>query len=239
MYGWRARLGIIYPSEGTLEQEWYKFIPEGVSIHTGRVGHNREELDTVEYAFEGQLELLKPAATRLSLVEPDCIVFGCTSGSFMKGVDYADRIIDTIREAAGVQATTAASSSLKALKVLGIKKVAVATPYKDAVNMALERFLEEGGFKVVSMKGLQMTGAEMCELPPQHSYQLAKEVDRSEADGVFISCTGFRTAETLSVLELDLGKPVVNANQAMIWNSMRLARVKDHVKGYGSLLEEH
>ena len=239
MYGWRARLGIIYPSEGTLEQEWYKFLPEGVSIHVARVGESREELDIVELALEGQIDLLKPAVTRLTFVEPDCIAFACTSGSFMKGVSHAERISKVLEEVAGIPVTTAASSSVKALKELGVERVAVATPYEDRVNEALKGFLEESGFEVVSMEGLQMVGAEMCALPPQRSYQLAREVDRPEADGVFISCTGFRTAEILEVLELDLGKPVVSANQAMIWDLLRMAGVKDRVKGYGRLLEEH
>lgn len=38
------------------------------------------------------------------------------------------------------------------------------------------------------------------------------------ADGVFVSCTNYRTFEVMDRLEADLDKPVVTSNQATLWD---------------------
>src|SRR5258705_11815136 len=43
-YGWRARIGLIYPSSSTvMEPELYAMAPEGVSIHT-----TRQDIGTID-----------------------------------------------------------------------------------------------------------------------------------------------------------------------------------------------
>ena len=62
---------------------------------------------------------------------------------------------------------------------------------------------------------------------PQDWTRLAKENDRSDADGIFLSCTNTRQIEAIADIEKMLGKPVVNSNQAVLWGCMR--RLKDKV----------
>ena len=237
MKGWRATIGIIYPSDGSQDDEYSIFLPQGVSVHITRAGANQKELRAVGYAEEGQLDLIELAAKQLACAwKPSCIAFGCTSGSFSRGKGYDQEIAQRITNGACVPATTAANASVEALKRLGVKKVGVAAPYEDELCIRLRRYLQEYGFSVVSLEGLGLKGSEICEQPPSAAYDLARKVDRPEADGVFISCTGFRTAEVLQVLEEDLGKPVVSANQALMWRSVRLSGVKSPVAGYGKLL---
>ena len=58
------------------------------------------------------------------------------------------------------------------------------------------------------------------------------------ADGVLIAGTGFRCVSILDALEQDLQRPAISANQASLWNCLRLSGLQDQVKGYGSLLEQ-
>jgi maleate cis-trans isomerase len=44
------------------------------------------------------------------------------------------------------------------------------------------------------------------------------------------------TLAMLQVLEDDLGKPVISAASAMMWNALRIARVRSPRQGYGCLL---
>jgi maleate cis-trans isomerase len=44
------------------------------------------------------------------------------------------------------------------------------------------------------------------------------------------------TLGALQLLEDDLGKPVISAASAMMWNALRVAGVKHHRPGYGQLL---
>ncbi len=101
---------------------------------------------------------------------------------------------------------------VRALKELGIRTVAVGTCYGDDVNLRLKRFLADSG------------------------YEFGKEIDTKHSDGIFTACNALPTAEVLQPLEEDLGKPVVSANQATMWNGLRIAKVRAQVQGYGSLL---
>jgi maleate isomerase len=56
------------------------------------------------------------------------------------------------------------------------------------------------------------------------------------ADGVLIAGTGFRCVGILDVLEQDLQRPVISANQASLWHCLRLSGVHTRVSGYGNLL---
>ena len=40
-------------------------------------------------------------------------------------------------------------------------------------------------------------------------------------------------------LEQQIEKPVVASNQAMFWNTLRLAGIEDKIEGYGRLFREH
>lgn len=64
-------------------------------------------------------------------------------------------------------------------------------------------------------------------------------IDRLEAEAVFISCGGLRSLEIVDELEQEVGKPVVASNQAMIWNALRLAGINDKIDGYGMLLKDY
>jgi maleate cis-trans isomerase len=50
---------------------------------------------------------------------------------------------------------------------------------------------------------------------------MAKEIDGPDSDGVFLSCTNTRQIEAIADIERDLGKPVVNSNQAVLWGCMK------------------
>ena len=75
-------------------------------------------------------------------------------------------------------------------------------------------------------------------ISPLEVYRFAKESFSEEADGLFISCTNLRTFEVIELLEKEIGKPVVTANQATFWRSLKLAKVNEKIKGYGRLMEK-
>ncbi len=234
MYGWRARIGIlVLASDTTCENEFRKMAPEGVLIHVSRMAfpgtNTPEALSRLIDEAGKATKLLVPASV-------DAIAFCCTSGSFIKGPGYDQEIIKRIKRIFPGIVTTATTSVIEAFKALDIKRVAVASPYIDEVNQALKRFLESIGIEVVSMKGLGIVkDTEVGRLTPKVAYDLAKKIDRPEAQAVFISCTNFRTLEVIDILEKDLRKPVVTSNQATMWNLLRLLGIHESIKRYGEL----
>ncbi|MEM2077565.1 MAG: aspartate/glutamate racemase family protein [Sulfolobales archaeon] len=239
MYGWRCRIGLIVPSSNTtMEPEFWRMAPEGVSIHASRV---RLSEVTPEALKQMSSEAVR-AAEELTTAEVDVIVYGCTSGSLLEGVKWEESLRREIESRVGVKTVTTAQAVAEALRTLGLKRVAVATPYIEEINAREKAFLESVGFTVVRIRGLGIVkNTEIGKQPTWVAYRLAKEVVReakSAVDGVFISCTNFRTLEVVGVLEEELGLPVVSSNTASMWLALRTAGIRDKLN-YGRLLREH
>jgi arylmalonate decarboxylase len=131
---------------------------------------------------------------------------------------------------------------VEACRVLGVRRISVATPYVQAVNETERLFFEQQGLEVVCIEGMEIGHTPtdrrtIAHQPPARTYGLARAVDRPEAEAVFISCTNLPTIEILAALERDLGKPVFSSNLATFWGALRRAGVREPIQGYGRLLE--
>jgi maleate isomerase len=221
-----------------MEPEFWRMAPEGVSVHTSRVRLS----EVTPEALRLMASEVVRAAEELTTAEVNVIVYGCTSGSLLEGVEWEERLRREIRERAGVEAITTAQAVVEALRALGIRRVAVATPYIDEINSRERSFLERSGFTVVRIRGLGIVrNTDIGRQPPWVAYRLAKEVAREagrSADGVFISCTNFRTIEVIELLEAELQLPVVSSNTASMWLALRTLGIRDRLS-YGRLLREH
>jgi maleate cis-trans isomerase len=235
MIGYRARLGLILPSlNTTTESEFYRCLPEGVTAHFTRMSF--EETTPAEY--ESMIDDVPAGASMLSHVKPSAIMFACTSGSLYGGVGYDRTIISKIKANTDIPASTTSTAVLDGFAQMGVRKVAVATPYLSWVDDLEKQFFETGGgVEVVNIKGLGLRGFDVGEVTPETIYQFAKEQDRPDADALFISCMGLRTLEVVPMLERDLNKPVLSSNQVTLWKLLTLANVspKDVKVNFGSL----
>lgn len=164
----------------------------------------------------------------------DVIVYGCTSGSLIKGKGYDEELERRINKTTGIPAIATARAVVEALKEKGVKKIAVATPYSEEINQLEKKFLIENGFEVCGIKGLGIEeNIEIGRLPPQVAYSLGKEVLQShpEAEALFISCTNFRTFGIINALSRDIGRPVVSSNQASFWLALKQCGVPPEFAG--------
>ena len=246
MYGWKGRIGLLIPSRNTtMEPEFNRMAPDGVSTHAERM-----VLKEGSPAALMQMEReVYRAASMITAVNPDVIVVGCTSGTFIKGLGYDQRLIRKVTSLTKAKAITTSTAVIEALKLLKVTKVAVATPYTDEVNEREKKFIEAHGIRVTRIKGLgysksvkvyplasnPVSGIGL--LDPSVAYKLAMDVDAQDADGIFISCTNFRTVEIIEALEKNAGKPVVTSNQATMAMALRTMGIKEKIIGFGSILE--
>ena len=231
MVNWKCQLGLIVPSwNTTMEYECSRMAPEGVSIHSSRIAHT----DDSEASALHLVELAPSAATLLAHAKVKAICFGCTGASFIRiGIDQ--EVIKKMEAATKTPSTTTTTAINDALNYLRVKSVAIASPYPESINNLLAKYLVFSGFKVVSQKGLDVECPAF--LPPESAYQVAKDANCREAEGILISCTNFRTLEVIEKLEADLGKPVFTSNTASMWKLMQLAGLKGEVVRGGQLFK--
>lgn len=236
MYAWRARLGIMIPSSNvTMEQELYRMAPEGVSIHTGRmvsVGCNADDLRKMD-------EALEPCAELVGHAEPDVLLFGCTSGSFLGGAGWEETIRRRIRAVVpDTVACTTTDAILDALRVYHPEKITIVNPYVDEVSQLKSSYFKSCGYDIVSEHNMgYRLGRDIFSTLPGQTYRICRSTVTKDTQLLFISCTNLRTLEIIEPLEQDLGIPVITSNQASMWAMLRLAGVSTQgMTGFGDLL---
>lgn len=242
MFGWRGKIGLLVPSSNTtMEMEFHRSVPRGVSVHTARI--TMPEVNTFEekkQAYKTMNEKIEYSSKDLASADVSVVVYGCTSGSIMEGLKHDIQIIQNIGNVVNTHTITVITAIVEAIKSLNLQKISVMTPYVDEINEKEKEFLEHNipGLEVLSIKGLGIVGnLPKGKLNPFSSYPIIKKWDVNESEGIFISCTNWRTFEIIEYLEKDLKKPVITSNQAALWRALRIIGVKDRLNGLGKLFE--
>ena len=243
----KKRIGLLTPAGNTtIEDDFARWMPDSFQLHVNRLftGSPRNP-NTPKGLLTGLQEMgdsVEEPARLLSTALVDVIAFGCTGGSFLNGPGYDKEITKKISAAAGgVKAVAAARAVADALNELGVKRIAVCTPYPEELNERLREFYTAAGFDIVSFAyeddgNLQGgTAAEARET----ALRMALGVDTPEAEAILISCTAFEGAgESIELIEDLTGKPVVTSNQATFWACLRALGVSEHIPGAGRLMAE-
>lgn len=234
--GWRARIGQIRPAsaiEGA--EEWRRVAPDGVAFADARTLVN----EVTENGLAEMMDQVVRAAREVASAQVDLIVQCGAPGIFLVGHGHDREVIGQIEQATSIRATTMMTAMVEAMHAVGMRRVAVGTVYTDHANGRLKDYLEQDGFEVVAMDGLQITEPGDCiSLEPSVAYRQGRSVfaaSKNEADGILISCGGYRTFEIIDALEHDTGVPVITSNQATLWKAFQMTNIKDRIPGLGRL----
>jgi len=232
----RAKIGyVLLATEQTVQDDVIRLRPPGVGIHFTRAAI----ADSItNESLSAQADLLADCASSLlpdgSL---DVVCYACTSGSLVIG---EERVFTELnRGAPDAQATSLITGVIRALKTLQARRIVIATPYLDEVNQREVDYLEQAGFEVISICGLNLEkDSDMVRVAPDYITEFALAQDHPDADAIFVSCGALRTLDVIGEIEARAGKPAICSNQAMIWDCLRLAGIDDRFDGFGRLLAE-
>jgi maleate isomerase len=179
------------------------------------------------------------AAHELSDAKVDLLCYGCTSGSLFKGLGHDQALVQRIERETSIPTIATAGAVVEALRHIRARRIIVATPYTKEIDELESGFLNANGFGVMKIIGLGLTrNLDIGLQDPQVAYDLAKKAYLADADGLFISCTNFRTIEIVARLEDELGQPVISSNTATAWKILTTLGLKSGIEGYGRLLEQ-
>lgn len=239
MKGWRARIGfLVPPGNPTVEPEMAELAPDGVSLHFHRM--NAEGPAGTHAGQEernlSQLASVPACVKLLAMVSPRVIVLAHTATSYTLGQQREAELVSQMETLSGARFITAFGSVLAAFAHLGARRIAYATPYSAEMTALGKSHLEKCGLEVVA-SGHLANVRNIYEENSERAYAIARQVDRPDADAIFLSGVGMPTLDALKPLEEDTGKPVVSAASAMMWHALRTAGVNCSIKGYGKLLE--
>ena len=235
-----VRIGfLVPPGNPTVEVEMIALAPPNVSVHfTRMVAHGAVGAhDGLLERTRTQIAHVAENAALLAMVRPKVIAMAHTAMSATLGAAGEADLVARMEREHGIPFITAFGSVLAALARLGATRVALGTPYDAGATARTRAYLEAQGIEVVSEGRLEGV-TNIYDETAARARELARRVDVPAAQAVFLSGLGMPTVATLEDMERDLGKPVVSAAAAMMWNALRVAGEPAPLAGFGRLLAE-
>ncbi|MDF1791683.1 MAG: Asp/Glu racemase [Thalassobaculaceae bacterium] len=233
--GSRATLGlIVLKTDETIEHEFRTFVPDdGIVLYHSRV---QSAADVTPETLAQMREDIPRATAMLPETAPfDVIGYGCTSGATVIG---PDGVAAGVRQSfPGARVTEPLSAARAAFAALGIRRIALLSPYVESVSRALRQAFEASGTEIAAFasfdEGRESVVARMT--PTSLLAAIEQTVADVAVDGVFMSCTNLRMAPVLAEAERRVGVPVLASNQVLAWHMLRLAGIADAVPEGGRL----
>jgi maleate isomerase len=217
-------IGVVIPYDFALDREMWRWVPAQVSLHLTRTPYQDIPVSVAQAMAMGDRETVARCTKDLIVVEPAAVAYGCTSGSFIGGLAGEAALIAAMVEAGAPTAVTTSGAVIAAAHALGLKKVAVVTPYDEAVGAKLRAYLNEAGLEVTAHNDMGLTGR-IWTVPYEITAAVARRTAQGGGDAVFLSCTNLRTYDLITSLEQELGIPVLTANQVTMWAVLAAAGV--------------
>ena len=242
--GWRQKFAVLIPSTNTsVQPEFDDMRPPGVTNHISRIRIPNIPLHT-DADFEHLIALIAAAQDEAvdsaMSCEPDRLVLGISAETFWDGLGASRKLKAELHERTGLPVSMGSEACDAAFQALGMKKIAVVTPYQPVGDRNVVRFFEEAGFEVRRIKGLR------CESPVKIAHvseaqlrDALTELDGDDIDGLVQVGTNLAMARLAGQAEVWLRKPVVAINTAIYWHALRGAGITDRKSGFGSPLERY
>ena len=162
-YGWRARIGFITPS-AVVENNAYEFYlmaPRGVTIALTPMG-----MDVFAPGAADDFLRRLPAATReLVNRKVEVLVQAGVPQVVTGGWGFEDRLREVVAGITDVPIATDIGACIEAMQTLGLRRVAMLTPFDDALHDALSRYVAHAGIEVVA--------AQSCRTPEFADFTIA------------------------------------------------------------------
>jgi maleate cis-trans isomerase len=194
--------------------------------------HRRADL------FEtGSLDHLSPVAAALADVNCSCVAWACTSGSFVGGVDWARAQVTALSRVTRCPVTSTSLAIVAALQHLECSHVHLLSPYPPDITTALEEFLAQVGIRVAVVRSLNApTGRATFSLDLlEEARRFARALIGHPPHPILIPDNAANTLDLIEDLEATFQRPVITANQAVLWHALALMRRAAVATGAGEL----
>ncbi|MGB7317003.1 MAG: Asp/Glu racemase [Planktotalea sp.] len=224
--GTAGRLGlIVLQSDETMEAEFRQVLPEAdIAAFVSRIPSAAEVSNDSLAAMEA--ELPRAAGLLPKSVDFDVVGYGCTSASSVIGPARVAELVKTGCRTTAV--TNPVSALVAACGALGVNKLALLTPYTEAVSESLRSELLRNGIETpVFATFNEPVETHVARIDPTSVRDAAVGLGKDKgAEAVFMSCTNLRTLSILGEVEAACNKPALSSNQAFFWHMFAQAGIR-------------
>ena len=246
--GWevRTRIGVLTPhADVGPESEIRAMAPDTVGVHAARVPFGA-------MATGGAMDPTIPLAPVKAFVEPPhiddavsllaaapvaVIGVGFTSSAYVTGADAERAMVGRLQgRSSGVPVVATCAAAVHALGRLGVDRLAVVDPpwFDLELNLLGARYFSSQGVEVVFHAPCGLPSNQRS-IDPAELYDWVRAHTPDSAQAVFVGGNGFRSVGVIAALEEDLGRPVLTANQVLLWGMLQTIRSDVSPRGYGQL----
>jgi maleate cis-trans isomerase len=217
------KVGLMVPANNTtMEGELAAWLPAGSTVTTVKIPRGPGLLtpETLPAYRDSAIAL---ASQHFSPREFDLIAYGCTAAGFISGPAGDAELSAMLTEATGLPVVTTARAMVSALQHDEAKRVAVVTPYSDAVNAQLTAFLADGDISVVRLETFRAPDtAALGRITADQVRDLARKTMGPDCDALFIGCSQLPTHAILAGLQAEFDRPAWSSIRATAWDAIRL-----------------
>lgn len=242
------RIGLIVPSSNTtmekeipemLGRRQRMFESETFTFHSSRM---RMKTVSKEELIQMDIESDR-CALELSDAQCDSLAYACLVAIMSQGSHYhitAERRLTEIVHNNGLASSVISSAGalVNAVDVLGVKKVAMITPYMKPLTQLVIDYLEFFGIQVVDSISLEVSdNLEVGRLDPLNLIDIAKQLDLTDADAVILSaCVQMQSLPAIDIVEKELNLPVLSAATSTVYQILKQLNIQTYVPKAGKLL---
>jgi arylmalonate decarboxylase len=227
--------GVLIPSTNTtVEIEYSRLLPPELQVHVGRLASsgNGPFSPSRDEDIDHQARLLGTARVEaISLAQTSASLFA---------ENYDANVTQRMSKAAGVPAITSAQAIGDAVRALGLRRIALVSPYsQQVIERARHYYQTRYSLDVLAVEGFAATDSYMIgKLGPENARDAFTRIDRPEIEALVVPGGNFPTMSFVPDWEREFGKPVITTNQAALWAMMRIMRVSEKLPGLGRLLAQ-
>ena len=237
----RVPLGMLTPSSNTVLEPVTSAMLAGLpelSVHFGRFRVTEIALSKQALGQFDDSEILR-AAELLSHAKVHCIGWNGTSSGWL-GFEADERLCGRIGAATGIPACTSVLALNEILRLTGVKRFGLVTPYRDDVQAKIVENYARAGFKCVAERHLgQQDNFSFSEVSADQIRAMTREVAKAKPEAITIFCTNLRGAPLVEELERETGIAIYDTIATVVWKSLKLAGVDPRrVQGWGRLFRE-
>lgn len=215
----KAHLGIILSAGNrTLEPTFRAFAPGDMGIHVTRMQMGSAGLRSKEDIAADAVR----AAELLAEARVDAIDLQGTGIMMERGPDGERALTEEIAKKTGIPCYTATGAVVESLDALGARRIVIVNPGNDGALGREHKFLEAAGVTVLDGIALDCGGGDhTLHVTPEQWCAAVKQLDRGDADAVFLSGSHTRAVEAIALTEEALDKPAVASIQAALWAGVK------------------
>jgi maleate isomerase len=223
-----TRIGLLVPSSNTtIETEVpdmlyrrSKTTGERFTFHSSRA----ELLQVDQDSLDRMVADADRCVRELTDAHVDVLAYACLVAIMAQGprahVEAEERLARGAADnGAPAPVVSSAGALIRGIEALGLRSVAIVTPYADALTQLVAEYIEDCGIAVVDSRSLRVTeNLAVGRLDPMNLIDIARDMDTSTADGVVLSaCVQMPSLSAITAAEDALGLPVLSAATATVY----------------------